>query len=181
MRLDLERLDPSTLLGRPEAAVDCAGAAAALGGRRILVTGAGGSVGVPLVERLLALQPAQLILLDNHEDSLFRLQRRLLARGQGPEGRDRVSSGARPLPPDFVAGLRPPTLVPELRLADVRNRDKLAKVFRQWEPEVVFHLAAYKHVHLGEAQPDEPISGDARPHRDGRRPQRAGVRVHVER
>jgi FlaA1/EpsC-like NDP-sugar epimerase len=151
---DLERLDPSRLLGRPEVVVDCRSAAEALGGRRILVTGAGGSVGVPLVERLLALSPAQLVLLDSHEDSLFRLQRRLAGvRGQGPgvggQERDGFSAGA---------ALRAPAPDPQLVLADVRNRDKITKLFRRWEPEVVFHLAAYKHVHFGEAQPDEPIS-----------------------
>ncbi|HLH24491.1 MAG TPA: polysaccharide biosynthesis protein [Chloroflexota bacterium] len=147
MRFDLERLDPSALLGRPEVAVDCAAAAEALRGRRILVTGAGGSVGVPLVQRLLGLAPARLVLLDNHEDSLFRLQRRLSARGHEPEGPESATPGRRSLVPD-----------PQLVLADVRNREKLEKLFRRWEPEVVFHLAAYKHVHFGEAQPDEPIS-----------------------
>src|SRR3954471_10415798 len=148
MRLHLERLDPSALLGRPEAAVDCAGAAAAIGGRRVLVTGAGGSVGVPLVERLLALDPAELILLDSHEDSLFRLQRKLVTHTQERTVAGVPSSPATPAAP----------LVPQLVLADVRNRDKLTKLFRRWEPEIVFHLAAYKHVHFGEAQPDEPIS-----------------------
>jgi FlaA1/EpsC-like NDP-sugar epimerase len=168
MGQDLERLDASVLLGRPEAVVDCHAAAAVLGGRRILVTGAAGSVGVPLVERLLALQPAQLVLLDSHEDSLFRLQRRLTgARGEGPDqgsgascqGPGDEDTAASPDPAARKpASAAPPTLDPQLVLADVRNRDKLTKLFRRWEPEVIFHLAAYKHVHFGEAQPDEPIS-----------------------
>ncbi|HEY7061465.1 MAG TPA: polysaccharide biosynthesis protein [Chloroflexota bacterium] len=140
MRPDLERLEPSALLGRPEVAVDASSAAGVLRGRRVLVTGAGGSVGVPLVERLLGLEPAQLVLIDSHEDSLFRLQRRL--------------PGANAPIPECPYW----PIDTELVLADVRNRDKITKLFRQWEPEVVFHLAAYKHVHFGEAQPDEPIS-----------------------
>ncbi|HZS00719.1 MAG TPA: polysaccharide biosynthesis protein [Chloroflexota bacterium] len=152
MSLALERLDPTALLGRPQVAVDCAGASTALGGRRILVTGAGGSVGVPLVERLLGLQPAQLVLLDSHEDSLFRLQRRLMGlNGWSGAAAAPGAEGSPPSPP-----LSSPA--PQLVLADVRNRDKMTKLFREWEPEVVFHLAAYKHVHFGEAQPDEPIS-----------------------
>jgi FlaA1/EpsC-like NDP-sugar epimerase len=126
---DLERLDTAQLLGRPEVQIDCSAAAPVLQGRRVLVTGAGGSVGVPLVERLLTFQPAALVLLDNHEDSLARLERRL--------------RGAEPAP-RFVLG-------------DIRNRTKLAALFHAHRPEVVFHLAAYKHVHLGEAYPDEPI------------------------
>jgi FlaA1/EpsC-like NDP-sugar epimerase len=127
---DLERLDPGALLGRPERVLDLAGAADVLRGRRILVTGAGGSVGVPLVERLLTYGPARLVLLDSHEDSLFRLQRRLRE-------------------------AHPP---PALLLGDVRNPAKVAALFRDYRPEVVFHLAAYKHVHFGEGQPDEPIA-----------------------
>jgi FlaA1/EpsC-like NDP-sugar epimerase len=153
MGLDLEGLDPSRLLGRPEVAVDCTAAVDALRGRRVLVTGAGGSVGVPLVQRLLALAPAQLVLLDSHEDSLFRLQRRLAGVGGWGIGTRERGDDADPAPSP-----QPPASVPQLVLADVRNRDKLAKLFRRWEPEVVFHLAAYKHVHFGEAQPDEPIS-----------------------
>jgi FlaA1/EpsC-like NDP-sugar epimerase len=133
LHLALERLDASALLGRPEVAIDCGRAAALLRGRRVLVTGAGGSVGVPLVERLLAFDPAALILLDNHEDSLFRLYRR-------------------------VSWARAATADTQLLLGDVRNRAKLAAIFDRWRPEVVFHLAAYKHVHFGEAQPDEPVS-----------------------
>jgi O-antigen biosynthesis protein WbqV len=127
---DLERLDPGALLGRPERSLDLAGAADVLRGRRILVTGAGGSVGVPLVERLLAYGPERLVLLDSHEDSLYRLQRRL--REAAP----------------------PPALL----LGDVRNPAKVAALFRDYRPDVVFHLAAYKHVHFGEGQPDEPIA-----------------------
>jgi FlaA1/EpsC-like NDP-sugar epimerase len=47
---------------------------------------------------------------------------------------------------------------PILLLGDVRNRVKLRAVFERHRPEVVFHLAAYKHVHFGEAQPDEPVA-----------------------
>lgn len=129
------RYDPSTLpaaplLGRPEVVLPLEGAAAALRGRRVLVTGAGGSVGSALAARLLALEPAALLLLDSHEASLFQLQRRL--------------------PPARPA--------PTLLLGDVRNQAKLRALFRQHRPEIVFHLAAYKHVHFGEAQPDEPIA-----------------------
>jgi FlaA1/EpsC-like NDP-sugar epimerase len=137
VHLALARLDATALLGRPEVVIDWSGAADVLRGRRVLVTGAGGSVGVPLVERLLALGPAAIVLLDNHEDSLFRLYRRVSWAGGAPPA------------------ARPAT---HLVLGDVRNRAKLAAIFERWQPQVVFHLAAYKHVHFGEVQPDEPIS-----------------------
>jgi FlaA1/EpsC-like NDP-sugar epimerase len=127
---DLERLEAGPLLGRPERALDLSEVAEALRGRCILVTGAGGSVGVPLVERLLAYRPARLVLLDSHEDSLARLQRRL----------------------------REAAVPSTLLLGDVRNPAKVAALYGDYHPEVVLHLAAYKHVHFGEAQPDEPLA-----------------------
>jgi FlaA1/EpsC-like NDP-sugar epimerase len=137
---DLEHLDVVALLGRPEATIDSRAAAARLRGRRILVTGAAGSVGVPLVERLLCLEPSALMLLDSHEDSLFRLYRRLHEQSPPIE-----RAAAERVPPTWLLG-------------DVRNRAKLEALFRAYRPEIVFHLAAYKHVHFGEAQPDEPIA-----------------------
>src|SRR5207248_6480474 len=67
------------------------------------------SVGVPLVERLLAYGPERLVLLDSHEDSLYRLQRRL----------------------------REATPPPALLLGDVRNPARVAALFRDYRPEVV--------------------------------------------
>ncbi|MBX5489982.1 MAG: polysaccharide biosynthesis protein [Chloroflexi bacterium] len=129
-RCDPGRLPAEQLLGRPEVELPLERAVAALRGRRVLVTGAGGSVGSALAARLLALEPAALLLLDSHEASLFQLQRHL----------------------------RPARPTPTLLLGDVRNRAKLQTVFHQHQPEIVFHLAAYKHVHFGETQPDESIA-----------------------
>src|SRR3712207_8405119 len=60
--------------------------------RRVLVTGAGGSVGMPLVERLMGLGAARLVLLDNHEDSLFRLYRRVGALRRSEEHTSELQS-----------------------------------------------------------------------------------------
>ncbi|MCL4459931.1 MAG: polysaccharide biosynthesis protein [Chloroflexi bacterium] len=123
-------LDP--LLERPPLRIDMTVLSQALAHKRLLITGAGGSIGVALSEWLCALHPAELCLLDNHEDSLFKLQQRLGMAGGN------LSLG-------FV-------------LADVRDRRRMRLVFEERQPDVVFHLAAYKHVHLAEENPGEAIA-----------------------
>ncbi len=118
------------LLGRPSPPLELRGAEDALVGRRIAVTGAAGSVGGPLIRLLANLGPAELLLLDNHEHTLFQLRQEL-----GPS----------------------PTVPIRWALADVRDRRKLESLFRVARPEVVFHLAAYKHVPLGEENPDQTV------------------------
>jgi FlaA1/EpsC-like NDP-sugar epimerase len=131
--LDATRLDPPTLLGRPELPLDWSAAKRELAGARILVTGAGGSVGSRLAETLLELGPSHLTLLDHHDHALFSLRRSLEALT-----RDR-------------AGL--PTW--SLALADIRERARMQRVLRETRPTVVFHMAAYKHVPFGEEFPEE--------------------------
>ena len=125
-------LEPSQLLGRPEVALDLDAARAFVSGRRLLVTGAAGSVGLPLVQTLIGLAPAHLVLVDHHEYTLFLVQR-------------------------YLREWAPETAV-DLALADVRDASRVDRLFRRHRPEVVFHLAAYKHVPLGEANPEEPLS-----------------------
>lgn len=116
------------LLGRAPRTIPVEEGENQIAGARALVTGAGGSVGSALVSRLAALQPEQIIALDNHEASLFRLSR----------------------------DLAPGTPI-QLRLADVRNAEKVKRILCESRPAMVFHLAAYKHVPFGELEPDEPI------------------------
>lgn len=113
---------PTELLGRPELHEPLAEAAAWLAGRRILITGAGGSVGRVLSAVVAAAGPACLALVDHHEASLWDLFRCFQERGHACE----------------------------LFLADVRNRSRLSLAFERFRPEIIFHLAAYKHVPFGE-------------------------------
>lgn len=122
------------LLGRRLIAGDSSAARAFLAGRRILVTGAGGSIGSALAERLVDVRPVDLILLDHHENSLFQLRQHMMERHPG----DATSMR-------FV-------------LADVRDGRKMAAVLREHSPEIIFHLAAYKHVPLAEESPEEFVS-----------------------
>ena len=96
------------------------------------MTGAGGSVGVHLAERLLDLEPERLTLLDHHDHALFTLKARL----------DRAA----------------PSGPWRLALADVRDETRLARELDAARPHAVFHLAAYKHVPFGEAFPEETFA-----------------------
>ena len=137
--LDPTRLDPPTLLGRPELPLDWSAARRELAGARVLVTGAGGSVGSRLAETLLDLGPSHLTLLDHHDHALFGLRRRL-----DDLTRERPKSHASP--------------TWSLALADIRDRGRMQRVLDDARPDVIFHMAAYKHVPFGEEFPEETFA-----------------------
>jgi FlaA1/EpsC-like NDP-sugar epimerase len=116
------------LLGRPPIDTDLASVHALLEGRRVLVTGAGGSIGSEIARQVARCAPATLLLLEHDETHLHELMATL------PEGAPAV-----PL------------------LADVRHRDHVAQLFLQHRPDVVFHAAAHKHVPLLETHPSEAV------------------------
>ncbi len=99
--------------------------------RVVLVTGARGSIGFELCRQILRLNPVCVLALDNNETGLFYLQREL---------RD-----------DPNGALVKPVL------ADITETQKLAQVFQRYRPDVVFHAAAYKHVPMLEAYPEEAV------------------------
>jgi FlaA1/EpsC-like NDP-sugar epimerase len=103
----------------------------AYAGRRILVTGAGGSIGSELVRQLLLLAPAAIAILDKDENSTYELQQELAFRF--PEARI------------------------EPQIADVRHLERLQALFEEFRPQVVFHAAAHKHVPLMEKHPCEAV------------------------
>src|SRR3954447_10905644 len=115
--LDPTRLDPATLLGRPELPLDWSAARRELADARVLVTGAGGSVGARLAETLLDLGPAHLTLLDHHDHALFHLRRRL----------------------DTLPRERPDLPAWSLALADIRDRTRMQRLLSEARPTVVFH------------------------------------------
>ncbi len=124
-------IDVEDLLGREVVRLDPGRVNAFLAGRTILVTGAGGSIGAELVRQLSRSDAARLILLDNSESALFELE----------------------------CEMNTERLTPELHplVGDVRDADKLHRVFEVWRPDVVYHAAAYKHVPLMEANVDEAV------------------------
>lgn len=114
------------LLNRPSAEIDVPAVKQMLEGKVVLVTGAGGSIGAELSRQIARYQPKKLLLLDNSEFNLFEIDREL-----------------RPNTTDFSSVL--PLMV------DIKDRGGLNNVFTKYKPQVVFHAAAYKHVHLVEA------------------------------
>jgi FlaA1/EpsC-like NDP-sugar epimerase len=134
--LDPTRLDPERLLGRPELPLDWTAAREALAGAHVLVTGAGGSVGARLAEFLLDLGPRHITLLDHHDHALFALRRRL----------------------DDLTRERADAPRWSLALADIRDANRMTRVFDEARPDVVFHMAAYKHVPFGEEFPEETFA-----------------------
>ncbi|MFV0306175.1 MAG: polysaccharide biosynthesis protein [Desertimonas sp.] len=126
---DIRPLTIADLLGRREAEVDVAAIAGFVTGRRVLVTGAGGSIGSELCRQLGRYSPASLVMLDRDESGLHGTQLSI-------EGRALLDS-------------------PALVLADIRDRDRMFEVFHQHRPEVVFHAAALKHLPLLELNPLE--------------------------
>ncbi len=116
------------LLGRPVIKLDDAQLRSHFDGKRVLVTGAAGSIGSELGRQLVQLGVKQLVLVDISESGLYDIEIELTSASERP-----------------VAA----------RIADVRDPNAMREVFTEFEPEVVFHAAAYKHVPLMEAQPAE--------------------------
>ncbi len=130
-RIEVKPVAIEDLLGRPQAVLDREGMRALIAGRRILVTGAGGTIGSELVRQVSDFGPARLSLLDNSEHGLY---------------------GA-----DLELGERHPDLARDAILGDVRDAGRIAEVVRGLAPELVFHAAALKHVPVVEAHPAEGV------------------------
>jgi O-antigen biosynthesis protein WbqV len=123
------------LLGRPQTVLDREAMGRLIRGKRVLVTGAGGSIGSELVRQVSAFGPAALTLLENGEFALYAI--------------------------DLEVGERFPGLARHPVIADVRDRARLAQVFAETRPELVFHAAALKHVPMVEANPAEGVLTNA--------------------
>ena len=130
----LREVDITDLLRREPVRINDEAVGAALAGKRVLVTGAGGSIGRELCRQIARRNPAELVLLGHGENSIFEI---LLELGQ-----------------DYPNHLLSPVI------ADVRNLERLAQVFQRHRPQVVFHTAAHKHVPLMEANVVEAITNN---------------------
>ncbi|MET1756689.1 nucleoside-diphosphate sugar epimerase/dehydratase [Novosphingobium sp. RD2P27] len=125
--VEIERMPLADLLGRPEVAIQHSYVEQMVAGRRIMVTGAGGTIGGELVRQLATYGPAEIVLLDHSEYALYAIELDI---------RERC--------PGFVI---------HAELCSVRQRTALWQVFERRRPEIVFHAAALKHVPMVEANP----------------------------
>ncbi|HSJ22177.1 MAG TPA: nucleoside-diphosphate sugar epimerase/dehydratase [Nocardioidaceae bacterium] len=128
---DVRDIDVQDLLGRGAVETDVAAIAGYVTGKRVLVTGAGGSIGSELCRQLHTYGPAELIMLDRDESALHAVQLAL-------HGKALLDSS-------------------EVVLADIRDRSAIDRVFLDREPEVVFHAAALKHLPMLEQYPSEAL------------------------
>ncbi len=126
---DVSYLD---LLGREEVQLDIDAIEDLIKGKRILISGAGGSIGSELVRQCLEYDPGSLILLDNSEQNLFSIEQE-------------------------IAFVEKKTLIRSV-LANIRDKNLLQNTFQEYRPQVVIHAAAYKHVPMQELHPWSAVS-----------------------
>jgi len=120
----IRNVEPEDLLGRDPVVLDNEGLHELLTGKTVLVTGAGGSIGSELCRQIARFAPGRLVLLELNEFALYNVEQ------------------------EFQASF--PDIPISFAIGDIKNKPRLAQVFSQYNPTVVFHAAAYKHVPLME-------------------------------
>ncbi len=130
----LREVGVGDLLGREEVVLDQKSIENFLQNKIVLITGAAGSIGSELCRQVAKFKPSRLLLLDQDETGIFNISEEL---------KDKFSKvDAKPL------------------IADIRETEKINQIFKEYQPQVVFHAAAYKHVPLMEINPDEAVKNN---------------------
>jgi O-antigen biosynthesis protein WbqV len=130
-RAQLAPLNVEDLLLRPTVKIDYGKLETLLAGRVVAVTGGGGSIGSEICERVVAFGASRLVILENSEPALHAVVERLKSKGI-----DTIIEG---------------------HIADIRDRDRTFRIFRQFKPDLVFHAAALKHVPILEQNCGEAV------------------------
>ena len=130
-RVELRPVAIEELLNRPQVPLDRDGMAGLVRGRRVLVTGAGGSIGSELARQVASLDPELLVLVDHGEFALWQI--------------------------DLELGETVPHVRRAAVIADTRDAGRIERVFQAYRPELVFHAAALKHVPMVELNPGEGL------------------------
>lgn len=127
----IKEINIEDLLGRESIKLDRHEVQQDLQGKRVLITGAAGSIGSELVRQVIQYNPESLILIDQAESDLYEIEREIRRK----ESWSKIG----------------------LYLADITNKERMEAIFAAHKPEVVFHAAAYKHVPMMESNPSEAI------------------------
>ena len=136
----IRNLEIEDLLRRDPVKGDMARVKQMIAGKRVLVTGAGGSIGAELCLQIARCDPAQMIALGHGENSLFSLSYKISKARTEAEG-------------DSPFDLR-------VVVADIRDKHRLESVFSHYQPQIVFHAAAHKHVPLMEDNVEDAVSNN---------------------
>ena len=131
----MKKVSVEDLLGREPIKADMKEVFEFINGKRVLVTGGGGSIGSELCRQIAAHNPAQLVIFDIYENNAYDIQMEL---------REKY-----------------PDLNLEVLIGSVRDSRKIFDVFEQYRPQIVYHAAAHKHVPLMEDSPNEAIKNNA--------------------
>lgn len=131
---DIRKVDVADLMHRRIVDINMGLVKAGVKGHTILVTGAGGTIGGEVARQICALQPAKVLLLDNHNTALFYIDKELRERGYG----------------DLIISIP----------GDVRDESLLKNLFELHKPSCVVHAAAHKHVGLMEDSPQEAVKNN---------------------
>ena len=130
----LKEVDIEDLLGREPIRINTEEVLGHVGGKVVLVTGGGGSIGSELCRQLAAHHPKQLIILDIYENNAYDIQQELIRKY--------------------------PELDLVVLIASVRNKERIDSIFETYRPNIVYHAAAHKHVPLMEDSPHEAIKNN---------------------
>lgn len=128
-------VDVEDLLGREPVKLDVEGIADSISNKRVLVTGAGGSIGSEICRQMARFSPEEIVLLGHGENSIYSIEMEL--KNNLPE------------------------LNISTEIADIQDKSKLIQIFKNRKPHVVFHAAAHKHVPLMERNPEEAVKNNA--------------------
>jgi FlaA1/EpsC-like NDP-sugar epimerase len=128
----IKEINIEDLLGRESIVLNNANVQSNLRGRRVLITGAAGSIGSELFRQVILNKPSVVVLVDQSESALYELEREAY----------NAETSARCF----------------CYLADINNQDRIRSIFEEHKPEIVYHAAAYKHVPMMESNPSEAIT-----------------------
>jgi FlaA1/EpsC-like NDP-sugar epimerase len=128
---NIRAIEVEDLLGREPVGLDLGPIESFIKDKKVLITGAAGSIGSELSKQIAGFKPSHILLLDQDETGIFNISKELKERS--------------------------PYLKFDSLIANIRNGEKIDQIFNDFKPDIVFHAAAYKHVPLMEKQPEEAV------------------------